>query len=321
MTDPSTATGTSALGAIHPASSSRPQVHPPPVFLPVPGDPPIPWLHWQRSFETYLLAAGLDDLPPERKKALLIHSLGAEGQRLFYSFATEAAISGTDTHCYANTLDALNAFFVPKVNVVAARYRFRQRAQHAAESTETYITALRAKCNFGTMYDEMLRDQLLEKTASTRIPERLPMEPSLTLETAVELSRQIEEASREAQHMSGGSLPSVQAITHTKRCKHQQQLCSKSQQRHTGHSTTACYRCGSADHKTDFSRCPARKSICRSSSKVGHFAKECRSKPKPTKSIRTVESNQDIARVSKVHVANANPKCHRSRQCFPNFSG
>ncbi|KAH6945931.1 hypothetical protein HPB50_010751 [Hyalomma asiaticum] len=56
---------------------------PPPPFLPVPGRPPVPWPQWHQMFENFLLASGASDFKPERRKALLIHSLGVEGQRVF----------------------------------------------------------------------------------------------------------------------------------------------------------------------------------------------------------------------------------------------
>jgi len=52
-------------------------------FLALPGDPPIPWVRWHESFEMFIVAAGLADANDERKKALLIHTLGSEGQRIF----------------------------------------------------------------------------------------------------------------------------------------------------------------------------------------------------------------------------------------------
>ena len=56
---------------------------PPDPFLPLPGDPVIPWKQWKSSFETYLLATGLDSATSERKRAILLHLLGAEGNRIF----------------------------------------------------------------------------------------------------------------------------------------------------------------------------------------------------------------------------------------------
>ena len=49
-----------------------------PVFLAVPGVPPIPWSRWRRMFEDYLLAAGVPETAAfgPRKAALLHSSLG-----------------------------------------------------------------------------------------------------------------------------------------------------------------------------------------------------------------------------------------------------
>jgi len=50
-------------------------------FLALPGEPPIPWVRWLESFETFIVAAELADANDNRKKALLIHTLGSEGQQ------------------------------------------------------------------------------------------------------------------------------------------------------------------------------------------------------------------------------------------------
>lgn len=57
---------------------------PPDPFLAVPGEPPVLWTRWVESFNTYIDALGLSDeqLTGKRKKALLVHCLGTEGQRV-----------------------------------------------------------------------------------------------------------------------------------------------------------------------------------------------------------------------------------------------
>ncbi|KAJ8402773.1 hypothetical protein AAFF_G00364450 [Aldrovandia affinis] len=52
-------------------------------FLATPGDPPLPWKIWKQQFSTYLLATGLTTAPKEQQLAILLHSLGTEGQRIF----------------------------------------------------------------------------------------------------------------------------------------------------------------------------------------------------------------------------------------------
>ncbi|KAJ8403266.1 hypothetical protein AAFF_G00354830 [Aldrovandia affinis] len=52
-------------------------------FLATPGDPPLPWKIWKQQFSTYLLATGLNTAPKEQQLAILLDSLGTEGQRIF----------------------------------------------------------------------------------------------------------------------------------------------------------------------------------------------------------------------------------------------
>uniref|UniRef100_A0A669EBE5 Retrotransposon gag domain-containing protein n=1 Tax=Oreochromis niloticus TaxID=8128 RepID=A0A669EBE5_ORENI len=165
-------------------------LQPPAVFLDCPGEPKIPFTAWKKLFDNYMLAIGGDDFAAERKRALLIHCLGTEGQRIY-----SALPLATDD--YEGSVKALETYFHPKVNVVAERYRFRQRAQAVGESTDHYVAALRElvkQCKFGAMENEMLRDQLVEKTNNARIRERLLMEEDLTLDRALEIARRTEAA-------------------------------------------------------------------------------------------------------------------------------
>lgn len=77
-------------------------------------------------FENYLLAvhATGNAWPEARRRALLIHTLRAEGQRLFYTLPN----TGTT---YDDAMMALEGQFQPKVNTVVCRHHFRQRAQRA----------------------------------------------------------------------------------------------------------------------------------------------------------------------------------------------
>lgn len=99
---------------------------------------------------------------------------------------------------------------------MAERYRFRQQGQHAGETTDQYVAALRelaATCEFGTMEDEIIRNQLVEKINSARIRERLLLEVSLDLKKAVTVARQIETATAEAKAMVTTSDNTVQAAS------------------------------------------------------------------------------------------------------------
>ena len=130
-----------------------------PPFLPSPGEPAVAWKQWIESFKTYILASGLDTVAPDRKRALLVHCLGTEGQRLFKTL--------TQTDTYDTAVAALGRYFSPRKSVIVERHMFRQRAQHTGETVRQYATALRelaSTCNYGALTDEFIRDQLIEKS-------------------------------------------------------------------------------------------------------------------------------------------------------------
>ncbi|KAH7984845.1 hypothetical protein HPB52_024495 [Rhipicephalus sanguineus] len=60
---------------------SVPGFAPPPFFLATPGRPPLPWEQWEQLFNVYLVASGAAEFTPARRKAILLHCLGPEGQR------------------------------------------------------------------------------------------------------------------------------------------------------------------------------------------------------------------------------------------------
>lgn len=58
---------------------------PPSPLLQTPGKPVVSWPQWKELFENFLTAAGGDEMSLVRRKAVLLHSLGVEGQPVFYA--------------------------------------------------------------------------------------------------------------------------------------------------------------------------------------------------------------------------------------------
>ena len=61
----------------------------PALFLPGAGQPTIPFDMWAKMFMNFLLAVHAEggDWPDTRLRAILLHCLGTEGQRVFYTLA------------------------------------------------------------------------------------------------------------------------------------------------------------------------------------------------------------------------------------------
>ncbi|XP_075774672.1 uncharacterized protein LOC142826315 [Pelodiscus sinensis] len=255
-------------------------LNPPAPFLQSPGEPPIAFTAWIHMFETYLLAISATEISEVRKHALLIHCLGAEGQHIFYTLPLA-------DDKYETALTALKNFFVPKVNVVANCYRFHQREQKPGETIMQYVASLRSlivTCDFGNMADEMIRDQLIEKTTMLRVRERLLLEPQLPLEKAITIATQIESAIAEAKIMSMDTGGPVQAVTPLQKSprllqtdNHKGKTNEKPQNQQMESTAKACFRYGSPQHLASYTRCPAKEAQCNHCKKIGHFAKICHS--------------------------------------------
>lgn len=251
-------------------------------------------------FDNYMLviAATGDSWPEARKRAVLLHALGTEGQRIFYSLPN----TGTT---YKSALEALNKHFVPKVNVIAERHKFRQRAQRPDESINEYVAALRelaSQCEFRTMEDQMLRDQFIERVANTRIRDRLLIETDLTFEKSIAFAVQIESGLKNASVLLDHSATHANASTPaslTVGAIHRQPQNDREKNKGTfganaAAATTAiqpradgrsCYRCGSASHLANDRSCPAVHSTCNACGKVGHFSRVCRSEQQHVRQV------------------------------------
>ena len=131
----------------------------------------------------------------------MLHCLGPTVQRIF------STLPGENT-ALAATKDALNGYFAPKRNVVAERYKFRSRAQQPEESIDAYLTALRElakSCAFAALEEEMIRDQIVERSHSKSLKQRLLQQESPDLQKTMKLARSEESAAQETRLLSKGS--------------------------------------------------------------------------------------------------------------------
>ena len=152
------------------------------------------WKHWSSAFEIYSVASDLQKKDDAVQRATMLHCLGPAVQRIFNTLPSEHK-------SLAEAKTALNGYFAPKRNVVAERYKFRSRAQKADESFDAYLTSLRElvkSCDFGTLEEEMIRDQIVEKCSSQTLKQKLLQQEDLNLAKTVRIARNAETAVQEA---------------------------------------------------------------------------------------------------------------------------
>ena len=265
----------------------------PPAFLPTAGAPLLPWTQWCDVFQTYMLASGGDDLPDKRKRALLLHCLGVEGQNVFRNLK-----DGGES--FKSAMVALEKHFAPKVNVVSERYKFRQRAQLSHESVEEYANVLRglaSRCQFGELTEEMIRDQIIEKTRLGRLRERLLIEADLTLEKTLQLAAQSEAAAEQAREMEASA--QVSAVYQPMQ---QRRYSGKVPNQSAPVAGAKCYRCGSSKHLASHPSCAGLRAKCAACGRTGHFTKCCRSKTEPSQGSSPSQHKKKVCTVDVMNV-------------------
>uniref|UniRef100_A0A3Q3F321 Retrotransposon gag domain-containing protein n=1 Tax=Labrus bergylta TaxID=56723 RepID=A0A3Q3F321_9LABR len=175
--------------------------------------PPVPWERWHESFETCIVAVGLEDTKDAGRRAILIHNLGSEGQRIFRTLGPAAT--------YTECVTLLAGHFAAPRSVILRWIVFRQRRQHVGESVHHYVADLRglaSLCQFGVLENELIRDQLAEHAIDPKVREKLLMSADdLTLSRAVEIAFQFESTARLASQLTPESHSPPGLVTQTVR--------------------------------------------------------------------------------------------------------
>ena len=192
------------------------------------------WKHWSSALEIYSIASDLQKKNDAVQRATMLHCLGPAVQRIFNTLPGEH-------ESLEEAKTALSGYFAPKRNVVAERYKFRSRAQKADESFDACLTSLRElvkSCDFGTLEEEMVRDQIIEKCSSQTLKQKLLQQEDLDLAKNVRIALNAETAVQEARLLSQGTRGNpIQIKSRCNKCKkvgHLQRVCrskSKADQR------------------------------------------------------------------------------------------
>lgn len=246
----------------------------PPQFLPFPGKPKYEWTFWLRMFENYILAVYSNNLPLQRKKAQLLHCLGAEGQRIFYELPDDSSLYNASDNDYVKATKILENHFRPREHFLVARKRFHDRLQRTGESVDDFVIGLRelaTHCKFPSTEDA-IRDQFVAGTSVPNITEKLlqTRNQDLTLPDVLAFARDVEQARADARAVSHASKSeSVHFVRRTEP--------STSTAAASGRSARYCFRCGDTSHLANFPDCPAVKQRCKKCRKIGHLDSVCKS--------------------------------------------
>ena len=239
------------------------------------------WNEWKRMFDTYMDAIDSEQFTDKRKTALLLHSLGAEGQRRYSKLKELDNYAEGATEFEKANLKLANEYKFIR-NKRAERYAFRRRTQSQCESITEYIAALRdlaSTCDFGDFLDDAICDQMIENMYNHKIRERLLADENIDIDKAIVIAVRLENAIRDAKTMDPHRLSddfdkSVNVVKYNKHDLRKENTRSTKPKYDKSHDKK-CYRCGSTQHKANYPQCAALQQKCRKCKKIGHFEKMC----------------------------------------------
>ena len=207
---------------------------------------------------------------------MLLHLAGPDVQEIF----TTLTETGDATN-YASAVEALNAYFVPRVNSAFARQTFHRITQNPGETVQQFVTRLRkaAKdCDFGTDTNNQIRDAVLNKCTSTYIKRKLLEEgQGLNLTRTLEVAAKCKkiETQLAALSVKGEESESINRIK--ERSDNPSTISTITQGRFQGRDKI-CYRCGLLEHFGRDPQCPARGKTCRKCCEKDDFGNVCKTK-------------------------------------------
>ena len=227
------------------------------------------WQRWLNSFETFSIASKLDDEADKVRHATLLHLAGPAVQSILDN------LDGDKT-TVKHVKDRLHAFFAPKDNKWAERYRFKCRIQQPQENTDKLVSELRklgTTCSFDDIEHQII-SQIIEKSHNPYIREKFLTEgDGLTLEKAMTIARTFEQTQESAAMMNSTTTIISKSIP-----KHSKKLPVPKPNSEKTSSDIKCFACGKAGHFRGAAECRAKNSTCRFCNKKGHFDSVCRKK-------------------------------------------
>ena len=231
---------------------------------------PQDWERWIRRFDRFRLASNLNATSEENQVNTLVYCMGDEAEDVLKGLT----LTADERKGYTDVKAGLDAFFVPKRNVIYERAKFNQRVQLPGETVDSFITALYGlaeHCKYGQLRNELIRDRLVVGLSNVSLSEKLQLDRDLTLETAITKTRQSEEVRRQQSDLrgenSGASRCSNVDAVHAKsyrKCptKPQAQSPGKGKPNAWPQSgSKACYRCGKMPSH-GIMECPAKDAVC-----------------------------------------------------------
>lgn len=270
---------------------------PPPLQFDTVGDMLMQWKNFKRQFRVFILAAGLDRVSDIRKSAILLNSIGHEGQNIYYNILKKSE----DTPKYEELLQIFDEYFEPRQNELVNTFIFSNRNQEDGESFDTFYSDIRKlvkNCNFQDLENRMLRDRIVMGVIDKKMQRKLLETSNLTLDMAVERCRVAELSQEHARIIQKQEEPMKVEVVRSQQAEAKYSTNSNQVRKNSSSNyNRQFYQCKKCNREHGPRQCPAFGKTCSVCHKMNHFASGCKNKK-----VDSIEqSNDDDIMVNSVH--------------------
>ena len=221
------------------------------------------WPKWIRRFERFSVASGLCNRSARDQVCTLIYAMGDQAEDVLNTLHV------AEQPTFDDVKQALDNYFGVRRNLIIERAKFNRRVQKPGESVDVFIQdlyRLSDNCQYGTLRDELIRDRIVVAVLDEALSDRMQTQATLTLDQAVQLSRQ-SEARKQQRDVIRGDTASKANIDFVRKAKPRVQSRPLADAR--------CKWCGRQPHSRQ--QCPAKEAKCNNCNRIGHFRLVCRS--------------------------------------------
>ncbi|GBO25705.1 hypothetical protein AVEN_236733-1 [Araneus ventricosus] len=141
-------------------------------------------------------ATSLNAKPESQKVAILLHVIGEECLEIYNTFNEVSSASMNEI------LAKFEAYFVPQRNITYERQKLFLHAQREGQSVDDFIKKVRKQlrnCDYGSLGDSILVDQLVRGMSESRLRERHLRVPDLDIIKGVDMCRAAETSKLQAE--------------------------------------------------------------------------------------------------------------------------
>ncbi|KAI5753094.1 hypothetical protein M8J77_023427 [Diaphorina citri] len=149
------------------------------------------WKRWKQRFEIFELASNFHKEDEKRRVAMLLHSMGESGIRIYNSFN----LSSTEQYKYETVLQKFAGHFDAKCPITLTRHKFftcKQKSDQSVSDFATELQNLSLPCKFGNLRLELVCDLFIAGLLDKKFQFMLLKEEAIDITKAVNMCKMAE---------------------------------------------------------------------------------------------------------------------------------